>query len=213
MNRILIFGDSITWGAVDTEGGWAFRLKKYTDNQAIDSDEYDTIYPLGISGDNTEKFLLRFETELKCRIDDDTNMVVVIALGINDSQFALSNKENRVPLNTFKNNYKKVLHILSQYNVKDIVLVGLTPVDDDLLNPMPWKPTHGYNNQNVQKYDAVLKQIAQDNKLLYIELYKKFADHNNYKELLSDGLHPNTEGHRFIYKTVLNELKSFNLLK
>ncbi|MCA9343235.1 hypothetical protein KC950_04470 [Candidatus Saccharibacteria bacterium] len=84
-NRILIFGDSITWGAWDSKSGWATRLKNYTDNQAIKStsDTYDTVYPLGISGDNTDKFLKRFETELVNRIDEDSNTVVVIALGIN----------------------------------------------------------------------------------------------------------------------------------
>lgn len=77
---------------------------------------------------------------------------------------------------------------------------------------MPWKPTHGYSNENVQKYDAVLKQTAQENNSTYIELYEKFMNSDNYKKLLSDGLHPNTEGHELVYNLILSKLNLLSLL-
>ena len=35
MGRILIFGDSITYGAWDKEGGWVQRLRKFLDERNL----------------------------------------------------------------------------------------------------------------------------------------------------------------------------------
>ncbi len=212
-NRVLIFGDSIVWGAWDSKGGWVTRLKKYTDSQAIANqmENYNTIYPLGISGDNSNDLLNRFENELNNRLDEDSNMVIVIAIGINDSQFDISNSENSVSITTFKTNLYKIVETASKVT-KHIVFVGLTPVDDTLLHPMPWKPTHGYSNAHVKKYDDVVKVLAKEKNVSFIDLHNHFSK-KDYKKLLSDGVHPNTEGHKVIYEKVLTELKSLGILE
>lgn len=212
-NCILVFGDSIVWGAWDSKGGWANRLKNYTDNQAIDNqmENYNTVYPLGVNGDNTDGLLQRFETELNNRLHEDSNVVVLIAIGINDSQFTLSNNENQVSVPTFKSNLLKMIKA-TQNKVKHIVLVGLTPVDDSLLNPMPWDPTQGYNNINVKKYNETIKEIVKEKNLSFIDLYKLFSE-KDYKKLLVDGLHPNTNGHEMIYKKVIADLRSLKILE
>ena len=212
-NCVLVFGDSIVWGAWDSNGGWVTRLKKYTDNQAIDNqmENYDTIYPLGISGNNSNDLLKRFENELNNRLDEDSDVVVMIAIGINDSQFDISNNENGVPIATFKTNLYKIVETASKA-AKHTVLVGLTPVDDTLLHPMPWKPTHGYSNAHVKKYDDVIRVLAKEKNISFIDLYENFSK-GDYKKLLSDGLHPNTKGHETIYTKVLTELKSLGILK
>jgi lysophospholipase L1-like esterase len=211
-NRILIFGDSITWGAKDSEGGWAARLKKHTDNQVVGGKEdYDTIYLLGISGDNTDDLLKRLKDELISRVDEDSNMVVMIAIGINDSQFDISNKENRIPIDIFKENLNNILRIANRH-AERTVFVGLTPVDDSLLHPMPWKPTHGYSNAHVNKYDGIIRKVAKENKKPFINLYEHFLK-RDYKKLLSDGLHPNPKGHKVIYEKIFAELKALKLLE
>ncbi len=212
-NRILIFGDSISWGAWDSEGGWVNRLKDYTDNQAISEqlDKYDTIYPLGISGDNSEDLLKRFEDEFKVRVDEDSNMVVVIAIGINDSQFDISTKENRVSVDNFRININKIIKVAKKAT-QQIVLIGLTPVDENLVNPMPWKSTHGYSNKQIEKYHQVIKDLAKEKSIPLIDFYNDFYQ-RNFKKLLSDGLHPNTEGHEIIYKKVSIKLKSLGILR
>jgi lysophospholipase L1-like esterase len=215
MNRLLVFGDSITWGAWDSEGGWATRLKKYTDNQAIknDVDDYDTVYPLGISGDTTNDLLKRLEAELINRIDVESNTVVIIAIGINDSQLSISDYSNEISLEDFNKNFQAFFKIIKNNNVKDIIIVGLNPVDENLVNPMPWKPTHGYTNEQIRKYDNYLQQFSNENKLLFINIYDCFENTDDYKKLLSDGLHPNDKGHVLIFNEVLDKLKSLELLK
>jgi lysophospholipase L1-like esterase len=56
------------------------------------------------------------------------------------------------------------------------------------------------------------EHAAKENKLSFIDLYDYFTK-KNYKKLLSDGLHPNTEGHEVIYTKVLSKLKSLDILK
>ena len=66
--NVLIFGDSITWGAYDPEqGGWATRLRNYFEEKDNDID----VYNLGISGDTTADLLERIEIEAKSRVCDN----------------------------------------------------------------------------------------------------------------------------------------------
>jgi lysophospholipase L1-like esterase len=211
-NRILIFGDSITWGAWDKEGGWATRLKKYTDQQAMEGlENYDAVYPLGISGNNTVDLLKRFPIELENRLSDEWNTIVVLAIGINDSKFNFVSQENQVPINKFNQNLREIVKIAKQYT-QEIVVVGLTPVDDSLLYPMPWNPNYGYNNANVKKYNTALTKFARENNLPFIALYKLLAAYES-DEALHDGLHPNTKGHRLIFNKIVDELKKMEVLQ
>lgn len=92
--NLLIFGSSITWGAWDKQGGWVQRLKSVCDNKASESnyDNYTAVYCLGVSGDNTEDLLARFDTEVKARIDEEEKTLLLIEIGINDSQYVLDEK-------------------------------------------------------------------------------------------------------------------------
>lgn len=81
--RLTIFGDSITWGACDYEGGgWSTRLRRYFET----SDKYDvSVYNLGIGGDATDNLLFRFGTEGLAR--NRFPQTIIFAIGINDSQY------------------------------------------------------------------------------------------------------------------------------
>ena len=90
MAKILIFGDSIAHGAWDTEkGGWVQRIKSFLDEETLSESENEhTIYNLGVSGNNTEDLLERFEFETKQRLkEDDEELMFIFAIGVNDSQF------------------------------------------------------------------------------------------------------------------------------
>ena len=70
MARILVFGDSITYGAWDKRGGWVQRLREFLDEKnLIDLNKIPVlIYNLGVSGDTTNDALERFEFESKKKI-------------------------------------------------------------------------------------------------------------------------------------------------
>ncbi|MCX6743407.1 MAG: GDSL-type esterase/lipase family protein, partial [Candidatus Parcubacteria bacterium] len=87
MHRILIFGDSITYGAWDKEGGWVARLRKFVDEKIFaDPNYYNIILNLGISGNNSTDILRRFEFELQQRIKEEGEIVIIFAFGTNDAQ-------------------------------------------------------------------------------------------------------------------------------
>lgn len=149
--NIIIFGDSIAFGEWDKEGGWAARLRKYTDQKVIATDfkTYISIYNAGISGDNTETLLQRFENELKVRFDPEDQNSIIIAIGINDSQVSIKDGSNKISPEKFKSNSEKLLEISKKYT-PNIILVGLTPVDEEKVNPMPWKVIHSYLQKEVK---------------------------------------------------------------
>ena len=65
--QIFIFGDSITSGMWDTQGGWADQIKQRVTTQCINSHfEIDIeVYNLGISGNTSRDLLYRFELEIR----------------------------------------------------------------------------------------------------------------------------------------------------
>jgi hypothetical protein len=61
IESIVIFGDSISWGAWDMEkGGWVNRLWFFA---AERKENYVQIYNQSIDGGTTETILARFESE------------------------------------------------------------------------------------------------------------------------------------------------------
>jgi len=104
----------------------------------------------------------------------------------------------------FKNNLKLLVKLAKQYS-KKIVFLGLTLVDESKVNPLPWDTDKSNNNKSIALYNKIIKTIAVENKLLFIDIYEYF-NKIKYKELLEDGDHPNTEGHKLIFEIVKESL-------
>lgn len=209
--NLLIFGSSITWGAWDKEGGWAQRLKGFCDTKAVESnyDNYTAVYCLGVSGDNTNDLLQRFDIEVKARQDEEEDTLILIEIGINDSQFVLDEGNHRVSPEEYRKNLLTLIDKSKQYGAS-LILVGLTPVDSRV-DPTPWTPGKTYKLEFVKKYEEILKEVSQKQQVPFIELLSKFPE-DNYQALLTDGLHPSTEGHRIMFEEVKNYLLKRGLL-
>lgn len=137
--NICIFGDSIIWGAFDTEkGGWANRLKIFLEKEFRDV----AVYNLGISGDITDDVLERFESESRAR---EAN-VLVFAIGINDSQYIKSKDNPHTPLEKFKNNLKDLIAKSRAFTDK-IVFIGFADIDESKTMPIPWRPDTYYDKK------------------------------------------------------------------
>jgi lysophospholipase L1-like esterase len=201
MAQILVFGDSITYGAWDKEGGWVQRLRKFLDEKnSTNPDFYCLVYNLGISGDNSNDLLERFEFETKQRLEENEETVIIFAVGVNDSQFVHSENKHRVPLNEFKENIQKLIKLAQKYSSK-IIFVGLTTVDETKTTPIPWDADKSYQNKFIQKYNQIVKQVCKENKIYFVEIFEEFTNLNHQK-LLEDGLHPNSEGHKKIFEII-----------
>ena len=193
--NILIFGDSITWGAYDLEqGGWATRLRNYFEAKDNDMD----VYNLGVSGDITADFLERIEVESKSR---DPNLII-FAIGINDAQLIHSTNNLRVSLDEFQQNLAKLLVIAKKFTNK-VVFVGLPRVDESKTTPSPWKPDRSYFNENIKRLDNAIEKFCEDNKLKFISMESVVGNDD-----LIDGLHPNTQGHVKIFERMKSEVEA-----
>lgn len=196
MARICVFGDSIAWGAGDSEqGGWVNRLKNYYLSQGLRVDKDIDVYNLSVSGDNTEDLLKRFDTELMVRLDEKINLVV-FAIGINDSHFVISENKNRIPVEIFRLNLQTLIKKAKKHTDR-IAFIGLTQVDEAETVPIPWNKDKKYTNDDVEKYDEIIRMVVDEEEITYIDV-KGVVD----LEDLTDGLHPNSEGHRKMFEKI-----------
>lgn len=196
MGTILVFGDSIVWGAADSEGGgWVARLFI-----ELGRDFEIDVYNLGVSGDKTPSLLERFESETKARMEENEEVILIFAIGINDSYFVHSKNTLMTPPEEFKENIQKLIERAQKISPK-IIFVGLTPVDEPKTTPIPWNTDKSYKNENVKKYNEIIKSVCQDENIHFIEIFDKWLE-SDYQNLLEDGLHPNSEGHKKIFEAV-----------
>jgi lysophospholipase L1-like esterase len=201
MARILVFGDSIAYGNEDKNGGWVERLKNFFIEKSFsDPNFYYSVYNLGVSGDTTEELLKRFEFETKHRLWLKDEIIIIFDIGINDSQFINKEKRLKVPPQKFEENLQNLIITARKFSSK-IIFVGLNPVDDLKVDPLPWFPEVSYKNEYSKKFNEIIKLVCEKNNVYFINILNEFFD-MDYKRLLEDGAHPNSKGHEKIFETV-----------
>lgn len=196
--RILFFGDSITQGFWDSEGGWVERLRKHYDSLALQDLKNNTqpeIFNLGVSGDTTRNLLTRIELETKVRKWPGDPLVVVLAIGTNDDLF--KSNQQYVPPEEFQTNLDHIVTMLTPI-ADHIVLVGNPACEESRTTPVFWGDYH-YFNKELQRSEQAVAKVAQEKDLLFVPLFQAFkAKLDSGADLLADGLHPNDAGHEFI---------------
>ncbi|MGE8431306.1 SGNH/GDSL hydrolase family protein [Chryseobacterium joostei] len=187
----LFFGDSITYGEYDgVFGGWVDILKRYALQKFHEGNGDELIlYNLGIGGETTEGLLKRMPTELGARNSADGNLVF-IGYGAND--LAIKEGIQVVKPETFKSNIIKAVQHAKQFS-KDIYLVSILPVSKKIDGVVVGSGKLR-TNEEVVVYNQILKDIAVDHSLMYIDFYAAILED---KEILlsADGVHPNEKGY------------------
>lgn len=194
---ICVFGDSIAYGYFDLEkGGWVNRVRIYLDNKKFDG----AVYNLGISGEITGDILKRFEIETTAR----DPKLIIFAVGINDAQWMIKEKQIRVALKKFEKNIKELINKARNRNYS-CVFVGFNPVDEEKTSPIPWRPNIIYKNDNIRIYNDKIKEICEKENIKFIDLYGEMMK-IDYRKMLYDGLHPNAKGHEWIANEAIKYL-------
>lgn len=207
MAHILVFGDSIVWGA-GANIGWADKLKILNLKKAVETEfeDYDSLYNLGIPGDNSQMLLKRIEGEIKARVEETGGeILILIAIGVNDSQFDNQKKVNWVSKKDYLINLRKFVKIVKGLNGR-VIFIGLTPVLDLMVDPIPWKSTHSYKLGHIKEYDRILKEFCRRDNIEFIEMLERFLE-KGVGELVFDGVHPNQKGHDLIFEIVRKYLE------
>ncbi|MEX0881496.1 MAG: GDSL-type esterase/lipase family protein [Candidatus Saccharimonadales bacterium] len=191
MNRIGVWGDSITWGASDLElGGWVSRLRIHLDNNFEDG---PSVYNVGIGGDKVSDVMKRFDVEYEARKPE----TIILAIGINDSPHDSNPKGT--PLDLFEQRFNELVSKIKEVSGK-LIIIGLTNVDNE--HP----DDHGYSDETVGPYAEVVQKVATQKQLPYVDLWGVITK----DDLKRDGLHPEEAGHEKIFQkikaTLLKEL-------
>lgn len=201
--RVLVFGDSITQGFWDVDGGWVSRIRKAYDQKVIETDDYEqpTIFNLGVSGNSSDDVLARFDNETKVRANEE--LAFVFAIGVNDA--CTKAGVNFSDVERYRKNLNEIVSQARQYSDR-ILFVGLTPCVEARSNPVSWGDT-GYTNARIKAFDDVLKEFCEQNSISFVEVLEPFREAEAKTELLPDSLHPNDEGHLLIASIVAPKLE------
>jgi lysophospholipase L1-like esterase len=202
MNKnIFCFGDSIAYGEWDEQGGWVQRLRSSADQAFVaHRGEKTLIYNLGIPGDTAADALLRIEGEMAARFDGDAETLIIFALGMNDAHFIVPENKYAFTPEEFEANLGRLIGIARKFTRK-IALVGLNPVDENKVNPLPWNPAKAYREERVKLFNAIIEKVAGEEDLFFADVWKNWVQ-VDWRSLLYDGLHPNASGHRRIAERV-----------
>lgn len=210
MTRILVFGTSVDHGFYDTRGGWVQRLREDLDRYTIYSKEDYSIYNLSISGDTTGRIRKRMENEIQARNSDEPLQIWLEIGGGNDSQVELETGENWIPVEDFRENVEACIENAAEYS-DEVVLFTTTPVDEDLVYPVPWKETHGYRNSEKETYTEILREVAEKQELPLVDFFQEI-NREAWKDRLEDGVHPDSEGHKQLYRIAKRQLKKYEVI-
>lgn len=202
MAQVLCFGDSITLGLWDGQGGWVQRLRTYVEANSVTYEH--VVYNVGIDGDTSNQLLKRIDHDINLR-KYPTGQVVIIAIGTNDSVFRLDTKETDCDEASFSDNLSRLVTLARKHTEK-ILLIGTLPCEESKMQPMPWS-TKGksYSNERLKKFNAVIQDVAKQNKLVSVDMFDEMLS-DTYQEMLSDGIHPNDRGHEWIYNQIKPKL-------
>lgn len=178
----LFMGDSITHAALWTKGydGIAQTFEKYLKDEMGRAS--DTVINTAVSGATTTSTLNNIEQ----RLEKYTPDVVSIMLGTNDAA------TGGLTADIYKQNLETIIEKIRNKN-KDAVIILRSPT------PM-WN--NGSREANIPQYIAKMKQVADEQDLIYIdqytELQKAFKDYGWLKNdtvLYGNNLHPGANGH------------------
>lgn len=202
--RILIFGDSITQGFFDSRGGWANRLaNSYHEKKLKDPKvEWPTVFNLGVVGDFVQNVLDRVKNETKARRFMDEKVIIVIAVGINDSMLI----DNRAvsDIYSFQEKYEKLIDTVTKLSDKYLFL-GLSAVDERLTG----SNTGGeqYLNNRINLFEDCIKQSCERKSVPFAPVHDMFIGQlDSNHSLLADGLHPDEAGHSLLYEIIAPEI-------
>ncbi|AET39665.1 isoamyl acetate-hydrolyzing esterase Ecym_4642 [Eremothecium cymbalariae DBVPG len=203
--KFLMFGDSIT--------EYAFQPRTLPDSSkasfcfggALTSAYVRRLQVLqrGFSGYNS-----RWGLKLLPKILDveDDIVIAYVFFGTND---AARGNHQEVPIDEYKNNISDIIKMLQANGIK-VILVGPGLLDSD-----KWRVTDnigrcGDRSSEYHKvYSDALQELSKEFSTGFVNLFDAFLKQggDNWRDLLSDGLHYSGQGYEIFYNELMSVIK------
>lgn len=198
-HRIVVFGDSVAYGAWDSKGGWVDRLKQWAHQLTIESagETKLQVFNLGIGGDTSTGIAGRIETELAARQSDSWPLVAIVSYGANDER--TTDGLVKTDLEAFKDNTRRIIADARKFTDK-LIFVGNLRLPEEVLT---FKGRE-YSDVRLQDYEAVQREIVEAAGLPFVDVRSLFATNDLYA---FDRIHPNDAGHALIFEAVRASLE------
>lgn len=195
--RILVFGDSITYGAWDTAGGWVERVKAAMHLRTVESAGATKIQVLnmGVGGDSSTKLRARLKHDITSRHSASWPFVFVFSFGANDERTKDGVVETTVE--KFEENTKAIIELARQYSDR-ILFLGIIP----LAKPVVVFKDQEYSDERIWQYDKVLRRSAEKAGVRYVPLRPVFLEKDATSLYAYDDIHCNDNGHMLIAEAV-----------
>ena len=119
--------------------------------------------------------------------------IVTLLIGTNDIH-------GNVPNSIFKAHYQTILQRLTKETKAKIYVIGLPYIGTKELISLPYRY---YFNWKIEQYNAIIKDLARQYNLTYIDLYTAHAPQSlNTAYYAKDFFHPNAIGYALWAKTI-----------
>lgn len=204
MTHLYVFGDNVVQGSWDPFGGWVQRVRSVLDEHYLyDPEKRFLTFNMGVSGNSSANVLTRFVPEMEARYEENADLIILFAVGLNDSMMTSETGTHNVSEADFEKNLHKLYQAASHYTDK-IGFVGLYPINEAEVNPLPWARDRAYWFNAVHSYNAIIKTFCARQDIFFIDIWKDWAE-EPYEDWLFDGVHPNAAGHQKIARAVLKQ--------
>ncbi|WP_225840137.1 GDSL-type esterase/lipase family protein [Streptomyces sp. NK08204] len=185
--RIVIVGDSISYGRCDPQGGWAAQLA--ATHIAANESEH-RVFNLAVPGSTLADVSEQTPQLLAPRHPD----TLIVAAGINDSAVSLAASDaDRDGLQSITDHLISLATTAQRHNAR-MVVVGPAWLDETRVGDFEGLR---FTTARALILRATLQTWCEDNHIDYLDIWEPLRDQPH---LLVDGLHPNHEGHKELYR-------------
>lgn len=209
--KIFCFGDSITWGAWDSQGGWAARLRQKVEirDRSLNPNPCNMVYNCGVSSDTSERLLARFKTDTDNRLleGSDGDPIFIFSIGTNDCVRDTRTSEFWVSPEQYRVNIKALIDQAEGYSSK-IVFLGNLGVDEAKTHPYAWDSDSESFNSDIEEYEKLTAKTCRELGVGFIDVFSLTKSGDLQKLLSDDGLHENDEGHEYLAGKAWDYIKS-----
>ena len=206
--KILTFGDSITEG--ERPGVNAVQTYTYYLGNLLKWNGFDVeMIREGISGEDTDHALRRMKRDVIERKPD----CVIIMYGTNDAFIDVQDDETdttpRIPLERYEKNLHTMVQALRQKNIKPVLMTPI-PMGVSWIQEIGIYKTNDINFK-LREYVEAIRRVSKEEKVPLVDHFRKWIRWKEWGKdintLMTDGVHPNPDGHRFIAKSIFKVLR------